>query len=74
MDTTSNPAEYQKLFLHKVQAMENLQPAERMFLRGGDMKLYELRVIAEPMLRLRGGGRKLRRVIDERQMVSAIQL
>jgi len=32
MDTTSNPAEYQKLFLHKVQAMENLQPAERMFL------------------------------------------
>jgi DNA-binding PadR family transcriptional regulator len=32
MDTTSNPAEYQKLFLHKVQAMEHLQPAERLFL------------------------------------------
>lgn len=32
MDTTSNPAEYQKLFLHKVQAMEHLQPTERLFL------------------------------------------
>lgn len=32
MDTTSRPAEYQKLFLHKVQAMEHLQPAERLFL------------------------------------------
>jgi DNA-binding PadR family transcriptional regulator len=32
MDTTSNVAEYQKLFLHKVQAMEHLRPAERLFL------------------------------------------
>src|SRR5260370_23423327 len=32
MDTTSNPAEYQKLLLHKVQAMQHLQPAERLVL------------------------------------------
>lgn len=32
MDTISNPGDYQKLFLYKVQAMEFLQPAERIFL------------------------------------------
>jgi hypothetical protein len=32
------------------------------------MRLYELRVIVHPVGSLRGRGRKLRRVIDERQM------
>ena len=32
MDTTSNSADYQKLFFYKVKAMEHLQPSERLFL------------------------------------------
>ena len=32
MNITSNVGDYQKLFLHKVQAMEHLEPAERQIL------------------------------------------
>ena len=32
MDTTSNPGDYQRLFLHKVPFLEFLKPAERMYL------------------------------------------
>ncbi len=32
MDTTSNPGDYQKLFLHKVPYLEFLKPTERMYL------------------------------------------
>ncbi|TMC66936.1 MAG: PadR family transcriptional regulator [Chloroflexota bacterium] len=32
MNITSNVGDYQKLFLHKVQAMEHLQPADRLIL------------------------------------------
>ena len=32
MNITSNVGDYQKLFLHKVQAMEHLEPAERLIL------------------------------------------
>jgi DNA-binding PadR family transcriptional regulator len=32
INTTSNVGDYQKLFLHKVQAMEHLEPAERLIL------------------------------------------
>jgi DNA-binding PadR family transcriptional regulator len=32
MDTTSNPGDYQRLFLHKVPYLEFLKPAERMYL------------------------------------------
>ncbi|HEV3056791.1 MAG TPA: AMP-binding protein [Vicinamibacterales bacterium] len=38
------------------------------FWRNREMRLYELRVIVHPVGSLRGRGRKLRRVIDERQM------
>jgi DNA-binding PadR family transcriptional regulator len=31
MDTTSNPGDYQRLFLHKVPFLEFLKPAERMY-------------------------------------------
>jgi DNA-binding PadR family transcriptional regulator len=32
MDTTSNSADYQKLFVYKMKAMEHLEPSERLFL------------------------------------------
>ena len=32
MDTTSNPGEYQRFFLHKVQMLEYVQPKERIYL------------------------------------------
>jgi len=34
------------------------------------MRLYELHVIVHPIGSLRGDGRKLRRVVDQRQMSS----
>ena len=40
------------------------------FWRNREMHLYELRVIVHPTGSLRGHGRKLRRVVDQRQMRS----
>jgi phenylacetate-CoA ligase len=39
------------------------------FWKNREMKLYDLHVITDRSLSLRGAGRKLRRVVDERQMV-----
>lgn len=47
----------------------NMQERFADFWKNREMKLYELRVIADRSGSLRGGGRKLRRVIDERRMV-----
>jgi phenylacetate-CoA ligase len=41
------------------------------FWRNREMGLYELRVVAHGLGSLRGSGRKLRRVVDNRQMVEA---
>ncbi len=42
------------------------------FWKNREMKLYDLRVVAERSGSLRGTGRKLRRVIDERQMLASV--
>jgi phenylacetate-coenzyme A ligase PaaK-like adenylate-forming protein len=43
------------------------------FWKNREMKLYDLRVVARRSGSLRGNGRKLRRVVDERQMVAGPQ-
>jgi phenylacetate-CoA ligase len=42
------------------------------FWKNREMKLYDLRVVADRSGSLRGGGRKLRRVVDERQMLAGL--
>jgi hypothetical protein len=48
--------------------MTNLRERFGDFWRNREMQLYELRVVVHPIGSLRGHGRKLRRVVDERQM------
>jgi len=43
------------------------------FWKNREMKLYDLRVAARSRGSLRGGGRKLRRVVDERRMLAGAQ-
>jgi phenylacetate-CoA ligase len=50
--------------------LTNLRERFGDFWRNREMHLYELRVIVHPVGTLRGHGRKLRRVVDERQMTS----
>jgi hypothetical protein len=50
--------------------LTNLRERFGDFWRNREMQLYQLRVVAHPLGTLRGHGRKLRRVIDERQMSS----
>lgn len=40
------------------------------FSRNRDMRLYDLRVVSHRIGSLRGGGRKMRRLVDERRMVA----
>jgi len=47
----------------------NLRERFQDFQKNREMKLYELRVRAHHLGSLRGGARKLRRVVDERQML-----
>jgi hypothetical protein len=47
----------------------NLQERFADFWKNREMKLYDLRVVVYRSGSLRGGGRKLRRVVDERQML-----
>jgi phenylacetate-CoA ligase len=47
----------------------NLRERFADFWKNREMKLYDLRVVTERLGSLRGGGRKLRRVVDERQML-----
>jgi phenylacetate-CoA ligase len=51
--------------------LANLRQRFGDFWRNLEMRLYELRVTAHPLGSLRGRGRKLRRVVDERQMSAA---
>ncbi len=48
--------------------LANLRERFGDFWRNRDMRLYELRVMVHPLGSVRSGGRKLRRVVDERQM------
>jgi phenylacetate-coenzyme A ligase PaaK-like adenylate-forming protein len=48
--------------------LSNLRERFGDFWRNREMRLYELRVAVHPNGSLRGQGRKLRRVVDERQM------
>jgi phenylacetate-CoA ligase len=50
--------------------LTNLRERFGDFWRNREMQLYQLRVVVHPVGTLRGHGRKLRRVIDERQMSS----
>jgi hypothetical protein len=50
--------------------LTNLRERFGDFWRNREMQLYQLRVVVHPIGTLRGHGRKLRRVIDERQMSS----
>jgi phenylacetate-CoA ligase len=50
--------------------LTNLRERFGDFCRNHEMHLYELRVRVHPIGTLRGHGRKLRRVVDERQMIS----
>jgi phenylacetate-coenzyme A ligase PaaK-like adenylate-forming protein len=54
----------------ETQILTNLRERFADFWRNREMRLYVLTVIAHPIGSLRGQGRKLRRVIDERQMRS----
>jgi hypothetical protein len=47
----------------------NLRERFADFWKNREMKLYDLRVVVYRSGSLRGGGRKLRRVVDERQML-----
>jgi hypothetical protein len=57
--------------VHAVEALVGRNLRERFpdFQKNLDMKLYDLRVVGCSMGSLRGNGRKLRRVVDTRQMV-----
>ncbi len=48
--------------------LTNLRERFGDFWRNREMQLYELRIMVHPIGSLRGHGRKLRRVVDERQM------
>jgi phenylacetate-CoA ligase len=52
----------------------NLRERFADFWRNCELRLYELRVVAHPIGTLRGAGRKLRRVVDERRMSEALIL
>jgi phenylacetate-CoA ligase len=54
----------------ETQILTNLRERFGDFWRNREMRLYELSVVAHPIGSLRGHGRKLRRVVDERQMGS----
>jgi phenylacetate-CoA ligase len=54
----------------ETQILTNLRERFADFWRNREMRLYELSVVAHPIGSLRGDGRKLRRVVDERQMSS----
>jgi phenylacetate-CoA ligase len=62
MDDTS----YQSAVEHLIH--DNLQARFSDFWRNREMRLYDLRLVAHRAGSLRHGGRKLRRVLDERQM------
>jgi phenylacetate-CoA ligase len=57
--------------LNAVEALvgQNLRERFPDFQRNLDMKLYDLRVVGRSLGSLRGNGRKLRRVVDTRQMI-----
>jgi len=52
--------------------LTNLRERFGDFWRNREMHLYELRVMVHPIGSLRGHGRKLRRVVDERHMNSHV--
>jgi phenylacetate-CoA ligase len=62
--------------LHAVEALvgQNLRERFPDFQKNLDMKLYDLRVVGCNVGSLRGNGRKLRRVVDTRQMVQSSRL
>ena len=49
----------------------NLRERFADFWRNREMRLYELRIVVHTIGSLRGGARKLRRIVDERQMTRA---
>ena len=54
--------------------LTNLRERFADFWRNREMRpMYEFRIVVHPLGSLRGHGRKLRRVVDERQMTSRIQ-
>jgi phenylacetate-CoA ligase len=56
----------------ETQILTNLRERFDDFWRNREMRLYELTVVADPIGSLRGHGRKLRRVVDDRQMGSRL--
>jgi phenylacetate-coenzyme A ligase PaaK-like adenylate-forming protein len=52
----------------ETQILTHVRERFRDFWRNREMRLYELRVVAHRLGSLRGHGRKLRRVVDERQL------
>jgi phenylacetate-CoA ligase len=64
MADQSRPAAVEPLIL------TNLRERFGDFWRNREMHLYDLHLMVHPLGRLRGDGRKLRRVVDERQMSS----
>ena len=50
----------------------NLRERFTDFWKNREMKLYDLRVVGHDPGSLRAGGRKLRRLVDERQMVERL--